>query len=37
METYLHEIPDENGKPTRVVTKVNGDKFNELWLSTVTS
>jgi purine nucleosidase len=36
-ETYLHEIPDENGKPTQVVTKVNGDKFNELWLSTVTS
>ena len=26
----------ENGKPTRVVTHVNGDKFNAFWLATVT-
>ena len=36
-DTYLHEIPDEEGKPTKVVTKVDGNKFNELWLKTVTS
>ena len=35
-DTYLHETFDENGKPTKVVTKVNGNKFNELWLGLVT-
>ncbi len=29
-----HTIYD-SGKPTRVVTRVNGDKFNEFWLNTV--
>lgn len=35
-DTYLHEIPDKNGKPIKVVTKVDGDKFSELWLNIVT-
>lgn len=32
---WLCHTIDESGKPTRVVTRVNGDKFNEFWLSTV--
>ncbi len=32
---WLCHAIDESGKPTRVVTRVNGDKFNEFWLSTV--
>lgn len=35
-DTYLHEIPDRNGKPIKIVTKVNRDKFNKLWLDIVT-
>ena len=35
-DTYLHEIIDENGKPTKVVTKVDGNKFNEFWLKLMT-
>ena len=33
---WLYQRVDENGKPTRVVTRVNGGKFNEFWFSTVT-
>ncbi len=33
----LHEIIHPEGKKTRVVTKVESEKFNELWLKTVTT
>jgi purine nucleosidase len=32
---WLCQRVDDSGKPTRVVTRVNGDKFNEFWFSTV--
>jgi len=32
---WLCQRVDDSGKPTRVVTRVNGSKFNEFWLSTV--
>lgn len=32
---WLCHTIDGSGKPTRVVTRVNGDKFNEFWLNTV--
>lgn len=32
---YLCQTLDTNGKDTRVVTRVNGSKFSEFWLSTV--
>ncbi len=32
---WLYETVDPEGKPTRVVTGVNGEKFNELWLRLV--
>lgn len=34
-DSYLHEIPDENGKPIKVVTKIDGNKFNEIWLDLI--
>lgn len=34
-ESYLHEMIDNSGKPIKVVTKVDGDKFNEFWLNVV--
>jgi len=33
---WLCHTIDPSGKLTRVVTRVDGDKFNELWLDTVT-
>jgi inosine-uridine nucleoside N-ribohydrolase len=36
-DNILHEIIRPEGKKTRVVTKVDGEKFNEFWLKTVTS
>lgn len=33
---WLYEKIDESGKMTKVVTKINGDKFNQTWLNTVT-
>jgi hypothetical protein len=33
---WLRHKIDPSGKPTRVVTRINGNKFNELWLDTVT-
>ena len=27
---------DDSGKPTKIVAQVNGAKFNEFWLDTVT-
>lgn len=32
---WLYQRIDDNGKPTKVVTRVNGDKFSEFWLSVV--
>lgn len=32
---WLHEQVDPAGRPTQVVTRVDGDKFNEFWLNTV--
>jgi inosine-uridine nucleoside N-ribohydrolase len=32
---YLCQTHDTSGKPTRVVTRVNGPKFSEFWLKTV--
>lgn len=32
---WLCHTIDEGGKPTKVVTRISGDKFNEFWLSTV--
>ncbi len=30
-DTWLYEIPDSKGIPTRLVTKINGRAFNEYW------
>jgi inosine-uridine nucleoside N-ribohydrolase len=30
-EGWLHEIPDSSGIPTRLVTKIDGNAFNEYW------
>jgi purine nucleosidase len=30
-EGWLYEIPDHNGKPTRVVTTIDGNAFNDSW------
>lgn len=30
-ESWLYEIPDSEGIPTRLVTKVDGNAFNEFW------
>ncbi len=34
-DSYLYEIPDKEGIATRVVTKIDGDAFNEFWYSTL--
>jgi purine nucleosidase len=31
-DSFLHEIPDEDGKPTPIVTKIDANRFNEYWL-----
>lgn len=36
-DTYLHEIFDKTGKPIYIVTKVDGNSFNEFWLKIVTT
>lgn len=36
-DRWLYEKIDVNGKPTQVVTKINGNKFNEFWFNTVIS
>jgi len=30
-EGWLYEIPDSEGIPTRLVTKIDGNAFNEFW------
>jgi purine nucleosidase len=32
-DSWLYEIPDGTGAPTRLVTKIDGNAFNEYWLS----
>ena len=34
-EGWLHQRVDDDGKPTRVVTRVDGEKFSRFWLDTV--
>ncbi len=34
-EGWLHERIDPSGKPVRVVTKVDGPRFNEFWLNKI--
>ncbi len=34
---WLHETIDTAGKPTRVVTKIDGNRFNEFWIDAVSS
>jgi inosine-uridine nucleoside N-ribohydrolase len=36
-DTYLYEIPDASGNPTRVVTKIDGGRFNQYWLDVMCS
>ena len=33
---WLHENLSEDGKRTKVVTEVNGEKFNQLWFELIT-
>lgn len=34
---WLHEKIDATGKPTKVVTKIDRDKFNEFWIKTISN
>ncbi len=34
-DNWLYEIPDRGGIPTRVVTKINGEAFNEYWCDVI--
>jgi hypothetical protein len=34
---WLYEEIDAKGKATRVVTKIDGDRFNEVWIKTIYS
>ena len=34
---WLHERIDPSGKPTRLVTKINGPQFSEFWLNMITN
>jgi inosine-uridine nucleoside N-ribohydrolase len=36
IDGLLYQTVEAGGKPTRVVTRVNGSEFSEFWLSTVT-
>jgi purine nucleosidase len=36
-DTYLYEIPDKDGIPTRLVTKIDGNAFSEYWYNTICS
>lgn len=35
-DSWLHEIPDANGQPMRVVTQVNGSAFSAFWMDRIT-
>jgi len=34
-EGWLHEKIDAAGKPMKVVTKIDGDRFNQFWIETI--
>jgi len=34
---WLHERVDTKGRPIRVVTQIDGPRFNEFWLNTITA
>ena len=34
---WLHESIQPNGKPTRVVTQINGERFNQFWFDLLTT
>lgn len=34
-ESWLYEMPDGAGTPTRLVTKIDGNAFNEYWCQTL--
>ncbi len=34
-DSWLREIIDQDGRLTKVVTKVDGKRFNQFWLETV--
>src|SRR5207248_571784 len=36
-ESWLYEIPDSEGIPTRLVTKIDGNAFNEYWCNILCS
>lgn len=36
-DTYLHEVVDKSGKLFKVVRRVDGDRFSQLWLKIVSS
>jgi hypothetical protein len=36
-EGWLHERIDPSGKPTRVVTQIDGTRFNSFWLDKITN
>jgi purine nucleosidase len=35
VDGWVRQSLDDNGTPTRIVTQVKGDRFNDFWLSTV--
>jgi len=37
IDGWLHEEIDNAGKPIKVVTKINGNRFNEFWIETISS
>jgi purine nucleosidase len=37
MDGWLHEEIDNAGKLTKVVTKINGNRFNEFWIETISN
>ncbi len=34
---WLHENIDATGRPTKVVTRIDGNKFNEFWVNQVSN
>jgi hypothetical protein len=36
-DSFLHEIPADDGKPMPIVTKIDANAFNEYWWDVVCS
>jgi inosine-uridine nucleoside N-ribohydrolase len=34
-DSWLHEKIDTTGKPTKIVTKIDGSKFSKFWIKTI--